>query len=156
MKTNHLSELINGSIELELNMATLYGIFAEQIEQDREFWWKLQQEEKSHAVLIRAARDSFVKRDKFPSDLVAGSIEDLKKSNARVTQLISKFKKDTLTRCEACRLAVELEQEAGEIHYTKFMGKEAETTVESAFQQLNREDKDHAERIRQHCSAIEC
>ena len=155
MEPNHLAELIEQSIELELNMAALYGLFAEAVDEDRVFWWRLQREEKSHATLIRAARDSFVKRGKFPYDLIANSIDDLKKSNARIAELIVVFRNQAPSRCEACRTAVELEQAAGEMHYTRFMEKEAQTTVESVFQQLNRGDKEHERRIRAHCEMVE-
>lgn len=155
MATEHVEALIEESIKLELNMARLYGIFAQAVEIDREFWWKLQQEEKSHASLIRTARDSFIKRGKFPSDLLADSVDDLRKSNAQIEHLIETCKAHQFTRCEACRTAVKLEQEAGELHYTKFMEKEAASAIDSVFKTLNQNDQDHANRIREHCSFVE-
>jgi hypothetical protein len=151
METNRLSELIEESIALELNVAELYKVFSEALQEDNEFWWQLYLEEKSHATLIRAARDSFVKRGKFPYDLVTDSIDDLKVSNAKVVELIAHYKVNPPDRHEACKIAVELENAAGEIHYTRFMEKSADNSVETVFQQLNRGDKEHEERIREHC-----
>ena len=151
MENNRLSELIEESIQLELNVADLYKLFSEALPEDNDFWWQLHLEEKSHATLIRAARDSFVKRGKFPYDLVANSIEDLKASNAKLERLIAEFKINPPNRQTACKTAVELENESGEMHYTRFMEKEAGNAVETVFQQLNRGDKEHEKRIREYC-----
>jgi len=155
MTSTRLEALIKESIRLELNVAALYGVFADTLEIDREFWWELQQEEKSHAALLRTALDSFVKRGNFPSGLLADSIEELKQSNHTVEQLIETFRTNPPTRCEACRAAVRLEMEAGELHYTRFMEKEASTPIEKVFKTLNRNDQDHVNRIREHCSVVE-
>ena len=154
METNHLTELIEESILLELNISALYKFFASSCPEDNEFWWQLHLEEKSHATLIRAARDSFIKRGKFPFDLVANSIEDLKKSNSKTLELIEKLQSNPPNRAEACRIAMELERESGEMHYTQFMEKNAENAVETVFQQLNRGDKEHEVRIRTHFNSI--
>ena len=154
METNPLDELIEESIRLELNVADLYKTISEALPEEKDFWWQLHVEEKSHAALIRAARDSFAKRGKFPRDLIADSIEDLKRSNAKVEMLTGKFKVTPPTRLVACEVAVELENEAGETHYTTFMEKDASNAVENVFQQLNRGDKDHERRIRAHRQSI--
>lgn len=153
MNPNELSELINESIRLELNVAELYRIFSA-LEADHDFWWQLSLEEKSHATLIRSARDSFEKRGKFPASLVAGSIDELRASNTKLKRLIERYSTVPPDRHEACRIAVELENEAGELHFTQFMNKEAANAMETVFQQLNRNDKEHEERIRAHCKAI--
>lgn len=154
METNHLTELIEESILLELNLAELYQNFAKNHSEDNEFWWQMHLEEKSHATLIRAARDSFIKRGKFPFDLVTDSIQNLKKSNSKVLELTEQCLAHPPGREEACRIAGELEQESGEMHYTRFMEKEAENVVETVFQQLNRGDKEHEERILAYLQSI--
>ena len=154
MGNEQLSELIEESIRLEMNVGELYRMFSETYPEDSDFWWQLYLEEKSHATLIRAARDSFIKRDSFPRDLIADSIDDLKLSNEKVSGLLAEFKRNPLDRFEACRIAVELENESGELHYTRFMEREAASSVENVFQQLNRGDKEHEQRIRAHCESI--
>lgn len=154
METNCLSELIEESINLELNVAELYKAFSAVYSEASDFWWQLHLEEKSHAALIRAGRDSFMKRGKFPRDLIASSIEALKTSNAKVESLIASCKTSPPDHHEACRSAIELENESGEMHYTMFMKKNADDSLETVFQQLNRNDKDHEERIRAHCISI--
>lgn len=141
------------SIRLELNIAALYRIFST-LPEDHDFWWQLHLEEKSHASLMRSARDSFLKRGKFPASLVAGSIDDLHQSNRKVEGLIKRYTATPPDRTEAGRIAIELENEAGELHFTQFMNKDAENALETVFQQLNRNDKEHEERIRAHCQSI--
>ncbi len=148
MELNRLIELIDQSIALELNAADLYRLFSAAFPQDNEFWWQLHIEERSHATLIRAAKDSFVKRGKFPSDLIGNSLRELQAANERISEMIKDFTTQPPSREEACRIAIGLEQETGERHFEQFMNKDAQTSLETVFQQLNRSDKDHEERIR--------
>ncbi len=45
----HLDE----SIQLELNLATLYTIFNDCFAEDEDFWWDLAMEERGHASLLQ-------------------------------------------------------------------------------------------------------
>jgi hypothetical protein len=154
METELLSELINESIRLELNAAELYRLFSKTYAEHSDFWWQLHLEEKSHAILIRAAGDSFKKRGRFPSSMVVNSLEELQESNQRIKQLIARVENDPPPQHEACHLAIELENESGELHYTKFMEKESDSSLDTVFRQLNRGDKAHEERIRAHRNNI--
>lgn len=154
MNVLSLEQLIDESIRLELNVATLYRVFSEKLEADRDFWWDLHLEERSHATLLRSARDSFLKRGTFPEGLLARSLSELADANSRISKEINTCRNSPFSRSEACELAIMLENEVGESHYSLFMEKEAETTQESVFQQLNREDKDHESRIRTHLHKI--
>jgi hypothetical protein len=148
MDPQNLEQLIDESIRLELNVATLYRVFSEKLLPDRDFWWDLHLEERSHATLLRAAKDSFIKRNLFPEGLIAQSLSALATANARITEEILNSRNSVFTREEACELAIVLENEVGESHYSLFMDKDAATSIESVFQQLNREDKDHEGRIK--------
>jgi rubrerythrin len=147
MQTETLFELIEQSIRLELNAAAIYHVFFEAHPEDAEFWWRLYLEEKNHAALIRSAKESFAKIDKFPLELISGSLEVLKMDNARLEALLEKFKQAPPNRREAFQVAIELENTAGELHYLQFMEKKAQNSIESVFQHLNQEDKNHAARI---------
>jgi hypothetical protein len=154
MQTTHLVRLIDESIRLELNAAALYRMFSESIKADSRFWWQLHLEEKSHASLLRAGKESFVKRGKFPSAITADSIEKLEQANKDVETLISKYNDSPPARNEACQIALRLENGTGEIHFMQFMEKDAESPVEMVFQQLNRSDKNHVQRIEQHLASL--
>ncbi|MDZ8119675.1 ferritin family protein [Pontiella agarivorans] len=149
MNNEELNELIEESIALELNAAALYKIFSQAVPADADFWWQLHLEERSHATLIRAARDSFFKNGQFPRDLVAESIEELKASNQKLRENITHFISTPPTRESAALAALALEIEIGEQHYTRFMQKEAENSIETVFQKLNRDDVEHERRIRE-------
>lgn len=148
MEEIYSNQLIEESIRLEQQVAELYRVFSECIPEDSDFWEQLQREEKSHAMLIRAAKDSFVQRGKFPFDLVADSIGELKESNARIQSLIEQCKSNPPQRRKALELALSIENESGESSYAMFMDKHAVTSAEAVFQQINRQDKDHERRIR--------
>ena len=143
-------EYIDESILLEENAAELYLVFSESIPEDTDFWRQLHLEEKRHAMLIRSAKDAFVQRGKFPYDLIAESGMELRQANARLRQLIAKYRQTPPSRKEACEIALTIEADAGESEYARFMDKHAESTVDTVFQMLNREDKEHERRIREH------
>jgi rubrerythrin len=149
IETNPI-EIIEESIQLELNVAELYRIFQEGFPEDAGFWQELHREEKSHASLLRTARDSFIKRGNFPSNLVADSLETLKASNAVVERLARKYAQALPSRREACETAIQVEESAGESHYLDFMEKAPGNSLDTVFQLLNRDDKNHAMRIREY------
>jgi hypothetical protein len=154
MTNERLTELIDESIRIEQNVSSLYVFFAENLPLDHDFWWQLHLEEKSHAMLLRTGRDSFIKRGKFPRTIIGNSIDELTQSNIWIEEQIQYCKDNRPSRSEACKIAVKIEQQAGEKHYTLFMDKDVQSGVETVFQQLNRDDKDHECRIRQHLESL--
>ena len=155
MTKNQLSELIEESIQLELNMAELYKLFSGTYPEGNDFWRQLYLEEKSHAALIRTGHDSFMKHGDFPRDMISSSIEGLKTSNAKTEKLLADCKATPPDHHEACRLAIERESDVGEAHYAVFMNKDAANSLEAVFQQLNRADIDHEKRIQAHGLSLE-
>lgn len=140
--------LVEESINLELNMAALYLVFHKLFPEDADFWWTLVLEEKNHAALIRSGKDSFMAVDKFPSDLISDSLQELKDTNGRIALFLKRCEVDPPSREEAFGLAVELERSAGELHFQEFMEKETGSKIDEIFRQLNKDDKDHERRIR--------
>lgn len=154
MEQVRLEELVEESIALELNAAELYRLFSQAHPADESFWWQLHLEEKSHARLMRAARDSFLKRGAFPYDLLDDSLELIKHTNERIRKLIARFIEKKPGRRQACETAIALENESGENHFNAFMHTEAHNAVESVFHQLNGNDTDHALRIREYLDTL--
>ncbi|MBW2700559.1 MAG: rubrerythrin family protein [Deltaproteobacteria bacterium] len=140
--------LVDESISLELNMASLYLVFHKLFPEDADFWWTLVLEEKNHAALIRSGKDSFMAVDKFPSDLISENLQELKDTNGRIALFLKRCEVDPPSREEAFGLALELERSAGELHFQEFMEKEAGSKIDEIFRQLNKDDKDHEQRIR--------
>ena len=154
METDAPENLFDESITLELNVSNIYGFFAESLPLDRSFWLQLQREEKSHAQLIRTARDSYLNRGIFPCSLITASTSELQLANQHTLSLVEQFQKQAPDRFKACLIAIELEKSAGEIHFAKFVEKEATNAIDTVFQQLNRDDKYHIERISEYYESI--
>ncbi|HCD36107.1 rubrerythrin family protein [Chlorobium phaeovibrioides] len=144
--TASLDQLLDASIQLELNLAKLYTLFNDLFEEDEEFWWQLSMEERGHAALLQQEKkDPSVV---FPENLLAKDLLALNESNGRITALVTQFRQNPPTRREAFDIALELELSAGESHYQEFLDSPSESATANIFKQLNQEDRDHAERIR--------
>ena len=144
---NDVTSLIEESINLELNVSKIYTHFYKLFPDDAAFWWKLVVEEKNHAALIRSGKEYFEPLRKFPHDLLAPLLQILKDANSRLDSLIKKYEETPPSREEAFNIALKIEESAGELHFQKFMDKEANSTTDNIFKELNRDDKDHAKRI---------
>ena len=142
--------LIDESIMLELNVSDLYMIFKWAFPEDSAFWWELVLEEKNHASLIIGIRDAFSSVEGFPYELLAPNVKDLLEINNKLSQLIKKYKEEPPSREAAFKIALEIEQSAGEIYYQRFMEQENTTGIKKILQELNDESKAHAKRIREY------
>lgn len=149
MKEN-LREFIEESIQIELNVGSLYRLFQGCCPDDSSFWWQLSLEEDNHAALIRSGKECFLPVGEFPYDILSESLEQLKKTNKQINEILDSFKEKLPSREEAFNTALKLEESAGEIHYQKFMSDSQKILINEIFQKLNSDDKDHAERIREY------
>lgn len=155
MNEKLLPALIEESIRMEQNSAALYRIFHKVHPDDADFWWQLHLEEKSHAMLLRAAQDSYTKRGQYPEGIVADCLEVLRNDNDRLENLVKQHRENPPERSDCFTIAIEIETSIGESHYDLFMDKEPSTPIEKAFQQLNRADKSHEKRIREQLQLIQ-
>ena len=146
--TEKLYQLVEESISLELNVADLYMFFFRTFPEDKEFWWQLALEEQNHAALLKGGRDSFMEKDTFPEDILESDVEVLKKANFDLKNKLEQFLSSSPSREEAFKTALQIESSAGEAHFQKKMKGDTDNTYIKIFQQLNRDDIDHAARIR--------
>ncbi|THB70470.1 MAG: rubrerythrin family protein [Gammaproteobacteria bacterium] len=144
---SQLKELIEASIQLELNVSELYTIFYKVFSQDSEFWWRLVLEEKNHAALFKSGIESGEVFSKFPENLVIQELDILNSENANLRKLIDDYNLMPPTRDYAFNLALEIENSAVEIHFQQFMEEENNSVIDKIFQELNKADKDHVQRI---------
>ncbi len=143
-----LSQLIDESIKLELNIAELYNIFDEAFPEDADFWSKLHMEEENHAALIRGVAETYDLSVEFSADMLFPSLQDLKNANSKIVSLIVEYRSNPPSRETAFTVALEIEQSSGEIHFQRFMEKESNDRIVQIYQQLNKDDKNHAARLR--------
>jgi hypothetical protein len=143
-----VTQYINVAINLELKVSELYHLFSKAFANDREFWWQLEIEEKNHASLLKSGKD-FNEYDKFPNEIFPDKLELLQDSLSKVNSLIESFNSNW-TRKQAFDTAIFIENSAGEIHFQNFMHSEDKSQIADIFRKLNREDSDHASRIKEY------
>ncbi|MGB0130930.1 rubrerythrin family protein [Chlorobium sp.] len=146
--TNMISEHLDESIKLELNLAKLYTVLNDLFPEDEDFWWQLAMEERGHAALLQQEKKQPQPLEFFPENLLAGDLEALIQANSRIAGLIEQYTKTTPSRKEAFSTALELELAAGESHFQNFLDTPSHSPSVEIFKQLNQEDRDHAERIK--------
>ncbi len=143
-----LSQLIDESIKLELNVAKTYMFFCDTFPEDSDFWRKLVLEEENHADIIELGRVTFLLSLQFPSEFLASSVQMLYKTNSKLISILNEYNKKPPPREKAFNIALDIEQSAGEIHYQLAMEKSTTSSIMKIFQGLNKDDKDHINRIR--------
>ena len=145
---NDVISFIDESINLELNVSDLYLIFQELFPDDAKFWRDLVWEEKNHAAIFESAKNVLKQLKMFPHNLLHHNLQDLKDTNSTLLSLIKSFKNTPPSREEAFNIALKVEISAGELHFQDFMDEETNSEIVQFFQKLNKNDKDHAMRIR--------
>jgi hypothetical protein len=146
--TEELERIIDESIKLEQNVAALYNIFSVIFPEDSDFWRDLALEERNHASLIKEGKKSFLLRGEFPHELLAPKIEMLIRTNNKLASMLKAYSKKPPSRKRAFNVALEMENSAGEVHFQQAMENPSNSEIMAIFQHLNRDDRDHARRIR--------
>ncbi|MEI6847980.1 MAG: ferritin-like domain-containing protein [Chlorobiaceae bacterium] len=146
----HLDE----SIKLELNLAKLYTILHDHFTEDEDFWWQLAMEERGHATLLQQEKKQPQPLEFFPDNLLAKDLQSIVDANTKISTLIIAYTTTPPSRIEAFQAALELEMSAGESHFQQFLDSPSLSYSAKIFKQLNQEDRDHAERIRNYLQKI--
>ncbi len=142
-----LSQLIDESIKLELNVSKIYMFFCNTFPEDSAFWRKLVLEEKNHADLIKSGKGTFLLPDQFPSELLVSSVQTLCKTNNKLISLLKEYNEKPPSRESAFNIALNIEKSAGELHFQLAMEKSPTSSIMEVLQVLNKDCKDHANRI---------
>lgn len=144
--------IIDESINLERNIASLYIFFHGIYPDDSDFWWKLALEETNHASLLESGRDYFMPADElFPYQIIPTSLGFITKTISEIETRLEEYKTSTPSRESAFNLALKLEESTGELHFQQTITMEnSNSEALELFKRLNKEDKDHALRIREY------
>ena len=145
-------ELIDICIKLELNVSKLYRLFSRTFDEDRDFWHKLSEEE-GHALLLKGAKNALASSKYFPTAMLPKDVDELIHHNLQLERTVYRFKTNPPSRELALQTAYKLELSVGEIHYQKAMSQANPSGFLKIFQELNADDKDHAERIQEYSTA---
>ena len=151
---NKIVEILNESIKLELNVAELYMLFYEIFPEDSSFWWDLCMEEKNHASLLRSGLEFVKTSEIFPEEVLAPTIEKLHEINTMITGLIKEYRENKPSKDKAFSISITLEKSAGEFHFQESMNSISDSKLLKVFQMLNKDDRDHAERIEQYARSL--
>jgi len=144
--------LIDEAILLELQVSRLYLLFHESFPEDAEFWWQLAIEEKNHAALLKTVKKMKESRISIPAEILPPRISELSQTNHRLEQYMEEFHEHP-DRNRAFRVALELENSAGELHYEGYMKSTGNDALGKVFKKLNGDDNSHAERIKTYMRA---
>ena len=107
---------------------------------------------KNHADLIVIGRGTSLVKPEFPVELLAPSVDILYEANNKLILMLKECKKQRPSREKTFHIALEIEQLAGELHFQLAMEKPLTSTIMEIFQKMNKDDKEHADRIRAYMS----
>lgn len=140
-------EIFEELIKLELNVADLYLLFSNNLENYKGFWYKLAIEEFNHASILKTALEFYESDlnvlEYFINDKISNNIKNTNKN-------FDKYKLDFLnnkTIENAKNIALIIESSDSEINYNKIMINNQNNEILNVLKKLNKDDHDHYERI---------
>ena len=148
MNIEEKQRLIEESVQLELNVASLYTIFSNTHREHADLWSQLSLEEEGHAALIKNAAERCDLSASLSNEAVSASLKKLERCNHHIAELIKQFRVEPPSPEDAFNIALELEQTAGEIHYQEFMDIGDGSILDKVFQKLDQEDEAHSAQLR--------
>ncbi len=149
-----MDNIFDESIRLEMNVSKVYLRFSKLFSEDEKFWWDLAIEERNHAALLRSGKEFFKPASKFPDNMLINSLKIIIEENETLKKVLEEFEKNPPSREEAFNIAFKIETSAGETHYQAFMENRSNNFNDKVFQELNQNDKEHAERIKFHMAQL--
>lgn len=139
-------EIIQEMVNIEKNAEDLYRLYQDRFAEDARFWDDIADEETTHGSLIRLAVDVLRPRE-LEKIFTYDDLQQLKELNASIRGYIENFDKNPPTKEEAYRFAIDLEKSGYEAFYQGRMTESSDSKQMEIFQKMNRDCKDHAERI---------
>ena len=144
-----LSRILDESIQLELNVADLYLSFCHAFAEDKDFWSHLAEEEGNHAALLRSGKLESLDEGHFPAKILTKNLDALIKVKKEIKELLKEHKqKPPSSRASAFEIAIKVEESTGEIDFSCFMEQQADSPALKLLRRVDRDDRDHARRIR--------
>lgn len=133
------------AIQLELNIAHLYKMFASIHEQDRHFWLEMSQEEMNHASMIRMLEKQFI--EGAINLINHPNVVKLADVNSRIVSYVANMELDGVGRKEAFDIAIQLEHQVYEIQFRDIVTSISVPGIKDLFSVLSEKDKEHKDRL---------
>jgi len=150
-----ITEILDESIRQELLVSDFYGLFETIFREDREFWYKLSQEELNHSAILQAERDAFYEAGLLPEKLALADSETLQEQNNLLSDFLEKLKNSPPSIEQAFTIGVCLEGAITETVFRSCLEAYPETRALMIFQFLVGEERAHIERILQYAADME-
>ena len=148
-----LEQFIDEAIQLELNAAEIYYIFAAAIPEDANFWATLAWEEKNHASVLKTGKEILLPMDKFPLEILPNVIQTIVDTNRWLNSLKEEFAENKPDRETAFAIAIKIEGSAGEQHFQRVMENPSDSTIVKILQGLCEDDLHHLSRVHEYMKA---
>jgi hypothetical protein len=136
-------------------VSDFYGLFETIFREDREFWYKLSQEEINHSAILQAERDELCEAGLLPEELVLADSETLQEQNYLLSDFLETLKKSPPSIEQALSIGFCLEGAIIETIYRSCLEGYPETRALRIFQLMVGEERAHIERILQYASKRE-
>lgn len=147
--SDDLRQLIDVAIKLELSMAEIYHSFYKRFPEDADFWRKIVVEERKHAALLDDWKQHLLDTAMFPVELMDTSSAAINNLNNEIESILRRESEDPPVRAAAFKLAIMLEESAGEAHFQHVLQQvEPSSKAIRLFRRLHEADVDHADRLR--------
>jgi len=143
-----LTEILILHREIELKAAELYEHYSSilEIKEDRDFFWRLSQEEILHASIfnlaIRFAEEGILQENIFHSD-----VNDLKSSNKYLSGLLNLIKNKVPLRYQAFQSARLFENSIGEIQYLEGLKLNGSNYLVDIFRNIDKQKVNHNDQL---------
>jgi rubrerythrin len=137
------------SIRLEQNVFALYLHYAQLFPEDQKFWLGISLEEERHSQVLNRLYTEFLPQGLLPDGIFDPDIRRLKRINYEVEKMVEAIERGApIDKKRLYLFALEIEQSSGEHAYQEVMTRTSNFEAVRLAQDLNKGDKDHAERIK--------
>lgn len=143
VEKKHIFELIDYAVKVEKLVSDMYLLFSELFEINRDFWWKMGQEEMNHASIIESAK-IFLRANILPYDALFDDLDSMKNTISQLETQLAKWHENTPDENECVKFALELEKSGQEFYFDSIVHHhKANNKIHEIFQKLSKDEESH-------------
>lgn len=135
----------NEAVNLELNIAQVYTLFASIFPRDKELWNSMAMEELVHADMIRLLKGKFLSSAKMLIN--TPNISVLGATNHKIRTAIEKIELEGIDRAGAFDIAIGFENMVYEVQFRQLLAVLNDNNIVDLFRQLSVKDSEHVARL---------
>lgn len=147
---NANEKFFNEAVNLELNIASLYRLFATLHSNDEKFWREIASEEDNHAAMIRLLEKQFLEG---AADMINHlNIERLADINQRISMYLDQVELEGIARTKAFDIAMQMEHQVYELQFRDILSQLKHPAIKDLFAVLAEKDKEHVNKLKKYVS----